>query len=224
MIPYDPNKPPPPPSTLGELNSASLLSLSDTLTSPISGSVNRFSVIRDEERGVELDPIARFENQVVSQWLPHTQPERYQHTMSLYADFKAKKYVEIVSYSAKTLASMQVRGKIKWCEPVLDGQKIDGITFPMNPEYNLLMENVGGPVIFVGSSFDREHVTVLQGNHRTAAVILRGRESNESLYVVRFKSSRYSQELLRTSPDGGWSNPQLPEKYASDPTFGVYHG
>jgi hypothetical protein len=189
-------------------------SLEQTLTSPISGSVDRALVARIEERGIELDPLVRFENQVVSHWLPKVFSDDIEKTIGLYHSMKAEGRLTIEEYSAQRLATMYTHGKIEWCEASIDQHKIDGIVFPMNPEKDLLAENVGGPVIFVGNWLDKDRVSVMQGNHRTAAVLFRGQESDESLYVLRFRTVGDCQKLMGTTPSRTYRNPIIPEKFS----------
>lgn len=201
-----------------------LMPLGLTLSSPISGSVDRGTAARAEERGLELDPLVRFENQIVSNWLPNALPEKIEETMILYHHMRAQGHLTIQAYSAKQLAGMYARGRIHWCEPELFERKIDSISFPIVPEYNLVADNVGGPVIFVGSFFDKDQVSVLQGNHRTAAVLFRGQEHNQSLYVLRFRASTYSQQLIGATPSEGFRSPKIPIKYSFSSSFGASHG
>lgn len=189
-------------------------SLEETLSSPLSGSMERVSVARLEERGLELDPLARFENQVTSHWLPTLFPEKIEQTMSLYRKMKADGHVTIKEYTARDLAALQKKKLIQWCEPVLAEGKIDSFIFPMDPEKDLLTGADGGPVIFVGTLTNRERFSVMQGNHRTAAVLLRGQERNESLYVVRFRGSGDCQKLIGASPESYYLEPQFPAKYS----------
>jgi len=120
--------------------------------------------------------------------------------MELYNSMRKAGYVSVQAYSAHRLAKLYQRGKIGWCEHILDEHKIDSISFPMNPEYDLLLEKIGGPVIFIGDRFDKERICVMQGNHRTAAVLFRGQDTNESLYAIRFMSSSHCQKLIHTTP------------------------
>lgn len=151
-------------------------------------------------------------------------PKKIDETMILYHQMRAQGHLTIQAYSAKQLAGMYARGRIHWCEPELIEKKIDSITFPLVPDFNLVADNVGGPVIFVGSFFDKDQVSVLQGNHRTAAVLFRGQEHNESLYVLRFRASTYSQQLIGATPSEAFRSPKVPLKYSFSSSFGASHG
>ena len=203
---------------------AGKLSLSFSLASPLTGSGDRTQVGKSDDRGVELDPLTRFENQVVSKWLPKALPEEIEQTMERYNTMRKAGYISIEAYSAHRLAALYQRGKIGWCEHILDEQKIDSISFPMNPEYDLLLENIGGPVIFIGDRFDKERICVMQGNHRTAAVLFRGQETNESLYVIRFMSSTHCQKLIHSTPNTGYRTPNIPAKFKDIFSKGGSHG
>lgn len=200
------------------------LSLSFSLSSPLTGSADRSHIVKSDERGIEIDPLARFENQVVTKWLPKALPEDIDATMALYNTMRKAGHVSVEAYSAHRLAKLYQRGKIGWCEHILDEHKIESISFPMNPEYDLLLEKIGGPVIFIGDRFDRERICVMQGNHRTAAVLFRGQETNESLYAIRFKSSSYCQKLIHTTPSTGYLSPVIPSKYRDIFSKGGAHG
>lgn len=211
------------PGDDSNLHYVGTFSLEDALTSPLSGSMERFNVARMEERGLELDPLVRFENQVVSHWLPTLCPENIEQTMSLYRTMKAEGGVAIKQYTAHDLARLHKKSLIQWCEPILDESKIDNILFPMNPEKDLLTGSDGGPVIFVGTLTDRERISIMQGNHRTAAVLLKGQHSNESLYVVRFRGAGDSLKLIGASPGSYCLKPRIPEKYSQVLVGGASH-
>ena len=199
-------------------------SLESTLSSPLSGSNHRVQVARVEERGIESSSLARFENQVLSHWLPRVFAGNLEEGMTLYRNMRAQKAITFEVFSAKRLAAMYTREKLHWCENVLHQHKIDSINLPMDPEYDLLLDEVGGPVTFIGHPGDEGRVTIVQGNHRTAAVLFKGQERNESLYVLRFRGPRDSQEFMKISPDISYLSPKIPEKYARLFVNGVPHG
>jgi hypothetical protein len=224
MNEYAPDKHKQPAVDLSPEIISGVMPLGLSLSSPISGSVDRGTAARTQDRGLELNPLVRFENQIVSNWLPNALPEKIDETMALYHHMRAQGHLTIQAYSAKQLAGMYARGRIHWCEAQLNEKKIDSITFPLVPDFNLVADNVGGPVIFVGSFFDKDQVSVLQGNHRTAAVLFRGQEHNESLYVLRFRASTYSQQLIGATPSEGFRAPKVPLKYSFSSSFGASHG
>lgn len=159
--------------------------------------------------GSGVHALALFEHQVCHQWVKNFEPDEGAAFTSTFQAMRSTGTAYLTGYSWDTLNEMKQRGMLRWGEAKIQEHKIRNMKLPLDPGFDLSAPQ-SGPPIFVRQPDDRGKIAILNGNHRTAKLLIEGEATRETLYVLELASPEASFELLGVVPSARYTNPSMP--------------
>lgn len=157
-----------------------------------------------------LSPEEQFRKQVYETWIPKWDEEiDGVPPRDWFANAEHDGAVELKKYNPAELRQLRDTDKILWKEECHFEQVLAKIRTPIDPARSFAGRGEG-PVIFVRDE-ERGLVIVVNGNHRTGAVMMEKYNPSDSpLYVVEFSSVEAFEKFCGVRPsDRGYMNIQV---------------
>jgi hypothetical protein len=156
--------------------------------------------------------MALLEFQVCQKWVANFEPEEGAAFTATFQQMRSEGDAYITGYSAQTLREMHDRGLIRWGESEIQQDKLRNLNLPLDPGFDL-SGPFQGPPIFVRQPEDGDRIAIMNGNHRTAKVLLYGAPLSASIYVLELASPEASERLLGTAPLAKYTSPRMPDVF-----------
>jgi|GEM_PF-4476450 len=142
------------------------------------------------------------EDTIIETWLYKIDDDDPRCPVEQYRAMRAAGEVSCKEYSAEELRTLNTYDLLRWTEAAHYKAILAGITLPLDPSRDLSTPG-SGPVIFVRLAAPVGAVLVLNGNHRTGAVV---REEynpyDHPLQVLEFSSTDAWEKMIGISISG----------------------
>lgn len=158
--------------------------------------------------GSGVHALALFEHQVCQQWMKNLDLDEGATYTSTFQAMRSSGTAYLTGYSWDTLNEMEQGGMLRWGEAKIQEDKIRNMKLPLDPGFDLSAPG-SGPPIFVRQPDNRGTIAIMNGNHRTAKLLIEGEATRETLYVLELASPEASFELFGVVPSARYTTPLM---------------
>ena len=140
-----------------------------------------------------------FREQVLTTWVPKC-TEHNLDAVAFFKEAESSGAIKCKMYTPKQLLSLDNVERLLWKEEYHYSEVLKKIKMPLDPDRSFA-EPCEGPVLFIRCPERNDGVIIVNGNHRTGAVMLeKYNPDGHPLYVLEFASIEAYKKLTESTP------------------------
>lgn len=160
------------------------------------GDNSRLTLPSQERREYLLE---RFRDQVLTTWVPKLN-ELDLDAVAYFKEAESCGDIKCKMYTPEQLRALDNMDRLLWKEECHYSEVLNKIKMPLDPNHSFA-EQFEGPVLFIRCPERNDGVIIVNGNHRTGAVMLeKYNPDGHPLYVLEFASIEAYKKLTESTP------------------------